>query len=109
MLGNYSRWEFHHPGPAMFYLLAAGERVFHDWTHLVPGTMNAQLVTLVLINTAFLFGAIEIFAKYFTPQMFRPLALAAALLWIYTVNTTVPTGAVVSPWMPHVALFAFLF
>ncbi len=109
MLGNYSRWEFHHPGPAIFYLLAAGERVFHDWTHLVPGTMNAQLVTLVLINTAFLFGAIGIFAKYFTQQAFRPVALAAALLWVYTVNTTVPTGAVVSPWMPHVALFAFLF
>jgi hypothetical protein len=109
MLGNYSRWEFHHPGPGIFYLLAAGERVFHDWTHLVPGTMNAQLVTLVLINTAFLFGAIEIFAGYFASPMFRPLALAAALLWIYMVNVTVPTGAVVSPWMPHVALFAFLF
>jgi hypothetical protein len=109
MLGNYSRWEFHHPGPAIFYLLAAGERVFHDWTHLVPGTMNAQLVTLVLINTAFLFGAIGIFAKYFKQQIFRPVALAAALLWIYTVNTTVPAGAVVSAWMPHVALFAFLF
>jgi len=109
MLGNYSRWEFHHPGPAIFYLLAAGERVFHDWTHLVPGTMNAQLVTLVLINMAFLFGAIGIFAKYFTSQIFRPLALASALLWIYAVNATVPTGAVVSPWMPHVALLAFLF
>ncbi len=25
LLGNYSRWRFHHPGPAMFYVLAAGE------------------------------------------------------------------------------------
>ena len=25
LLGNYSRWQFHHPGPVFFYLLAAGE------------------------------------------------------------------------------------
>ncbi|MCU1239123.1 MAG: hypothetical protein JWP63_7090 [Candidatus Solibacter sp.] len=109
MMGNYSRWQFHHPGPVYFYLFAFGERVWHDWLRVVPGTFNAQLVTLVLINTAFLFGAIEIFAKHFTAPMFRPLALAAAVLWMSMVNRTVPASAMVSAWMPHVALFAFLF
>lgn len=30
LLGNYSRWGFHHPGPAFFYIFAFGERVLHD-------------------------------------------------------------------------------
>ena len=71
--------------------------------------MNAQLVTIVIVNAAFLFGAIEIFAAHFTGRLFRPLALAAAVLWMYTVNQTVPASAMVSLWMPHVALLAFLF
>src|SRR5208337_1374894 len=25
LLGNYSRWGFHHPGPVFFYVFAAGE------------------------------------------------------------------------------------
>src|SRR5215475_7943793 len=29
--GNHSRWGFHHPGPAFWYLYAAGEYLFHDW------------------------------------------------------------------------------
>jgi hypothetical protein len=109
MLGNYSRWQFHHPGPFFFYLFAAGERVFHDWLRVAPGTYNAQLITLVLANTAFLFGAIEIFAGYFTGRLFRPLALAGAVVWMSTINRTIPTGAMVSAWMPHVALLAFVF
>ena len=109
LMGNYSRWEFHHPGPFFFYVLAGGERVFHDWLGIAPGTFNAQLLTIVIVNAAFLFGAIEIFAAHFTGRLFRPLALAAAVLWMCTVNQTAPASAMVSLWMPHVALLAFLF
>jgi hypothetical protein len=109
MLGNYSRWHFHHPGPVFFYLLAAGEYLFFDLLHVVPAPMNAQFLTLVLVNTAFLFGSIEIFARHFQGPLFRPLALAAAVLVIYNVNHPHSIGALVSLWMPHVALFAFLF
>src|ERR1700743_2832920 len=28
MLGNYSRWRFHHPGPGFIYILALGDGVF---------------------------------------------------------------------------------
>ena len=109
MLGNYSRWLFHHPGPVFFYLLAAGESLFGDWLHVVPAPMNAHLVMLVLVNTALLFGSIEIFAQHFPGPLFRPLALAAAVLAIYNVNLAHPGSALVSLWMPHVALFPFLF
>ena len=30
LLGNYSRFGFHHPGPAFFYAYAASEVLFHD-------------------------------------------------------------------------------
>ena len=109
MLGNYSRWYFHHPGPVFFYLLAAGESLFGDWVHVVPAPMNAHLVMLVLVNTALLFGSIEIFARHCPGPLFRPLALAAAVLAIYNVNLAHPSSALVSLWMPHVALFPFLF
>ncbi|MCX6626535.1 MAG: hypothetical protein NTW28_02750 [Candidatus Solibacter sp.] len=109
MLGNYSRWQFHHPGPVFFYLFAAGEYLFYDFLRIVPAPMNAQLLTLVLVNTALLFGSIEIFARHSSGTLFRPLALAAAVLLIYTVNHLHSNSALVSLWMPYVALFAFLF
>jgi hypothetical protein len=40
LLGNYSRWRFHHPGPAFFYIYAAGEWIFYDLLHLVPAPFN---------------------------------------------------------------------
>ncbi len=109
MLGNYSRYGFHHPGPAIFYLFAAGEWVFYDVLRIVPAPFNAQLLTLLLVNTAFLFGSIEIFARHFPGALFRPLALSAAVLVIYGVNYPNSGTALVSSWMPHVALFPFLF
>ena len=109
MLGNYSRWQFHHPGPVFFYVFAAGEYLFCDWLHVVPAPMNAQLLTLALVNTAFLFGSIEIFAGHFKGTLFRPMALAAAILLIYAMNHSAAGSALLSLWMPHVAVFAFLF
>jgi hypothetical protein len=109
MLGNYSRWEFHHPGPAVFYLLGAGEYVFRDWLRIVPTAVNAQLAMLVLLNTALLFGAIEIWAGHCAEAIFRPLAWSGAVLVIFAVNHTAAQSAMVSLWMPHVALFPFLF
>src|SRR6185295_9336068 len=36
VLGNYSRFGFYHPGPAFFYVYAAGEALFHDVLGIVP-------------------------------------------------------------------------
>ena len=109
LLGNYSRWQFHHPGPVYFYLFAAGEYLFCDFLQIVPAPANAQFLTVLLVNTALLFGSIEIFARHFSGALFRPLALGAAVLLIFEVNHAQPGSALVSLWMPHVALFAFLF
>src|SRR5205085_9437564 len=39
-VGNYCRFGFHHPGPAFFYVYAAGEAVFFDGVHVVPTPFN---------------------------------------------------------------------
>ena len=109
MLGNYSRWEFHHPGPVFFYLYAGGEVLLCDWLHVVPAPMNAQIVTQLLVNTALLFAAIGIMGRFFPGRWFPPLALSAAVLVVYLLNRTEGSSALVSNWMPHVALFPFLF
>lgn len=109
LLGNYSRWGFHHPGPFFFYYFALGEKVLHDWLHVVPAEMNAHIVFMIVLNTAFLFGAIGIIAGRCRSRLFPPAALGLSLLFIYVVNCTIPGSAIFSIWMPHVLMFCFLF
>lgn len=109
LLGNYSRWGFHHPGPAFFYIFALGEKVLHDWLHLVPSEMNAHILSMVVLSTAFLFGAIGVIATRCRSRLFPPAALALSLFFTYVVNRTIPGSALFSIWMPHVLLFCFLF
>ncbi|MGA8873982.1 MAG: hypothetical protein WB555_00545, partial [Candidatus Korobacteraceae bacterium] len=109
LLGNYSRWGFHHPGPAFFYIFAFGEKLFLDVLHLVPAEMNSQILAIILLNTAFLFGTIAILAKYCRSRLFVPAALSLSLLFIYIVNRTIAGSAILSIWMPHVLMFPFLF
>ncbi len=45
-LGHYCRFQFHHPGPAFFYLFGWGELLFFDALKLVPTPFNAQLIAL---------------------------------------------------------------
>ena len=109
LLGNYSRWGFHHPGPAFFYLYALGEKLLHDWLHLVPSEMNADILCMVVLNTAFLFGTIFVIAGFCRSRWFPAIALALSLFFLYVVNRAIPGSALVSVWPPYVLLFCFLF
>ncbi len=83
--------------------------MLYDWLHLVPSEMNAHILSMVVLNTAFLFGAIGVIAAHCHSRLFPPAALALSLLFIYVVNRTIPGSAIFSIWMPHVLLFCFLF
>ncbi len=109
LLGNYSRWGFHHPGPAFFYIFAFGEVLFRDLLHLVPAEMNAHILTILLVNTAFLFGSIGLIAKRCFSRLFTPAALALSLFFVYVLNHAVHGSAVLSIWPPHILMFCFLF
>lgn len=51
LVGNYSRQRFSHPGPAAFYIEAAGEFVLHDTLGVVPTPYNGHAVALLIWNS----------------------------------------------------------
>jgi hypothetical protein len=82
MYGNYSRFQFHHPGPAFFYVYAAGEVLFFNLLHLVPAPENGHLLAGALLQSAFLAAAIAAVARYAAPNrgLFVTGAIAVALV-----------------------------
>ena len=54
LVGHYSRWGFHHPGPAFLYVYAAGEIVLHDWLRLTAAPHNAHLAIGLVLESFFL-------------------------------------------------------
>ena len=87
LYGQYSRWGFHHPGPAFFYVQGWGEMLFHDWWHLVPRPLNAQMLTTSLMNVCFLSVALATATQWVGVRtIFLPLALGLAMLQIVVLN-----------------------
>ncbi len=85
--GHYSRWDFYHPGPVLFYVYALGESVFYDWLHAVPTPYNGQIISSCLAVTVLFSLALAVFAQRLGAQrggaaFFLPLALFFAA-WHY--------------------------
>jgi hypothetical protein len=80
--GNYSRFNFHHPGPAFFYVYAAGEVLFHDVIPLSAAAHNAHLLAAAALQASFLAAGISVLARYAAPNrsLFVALAFGIALL-----------------------------
>lgn len=76
--GNYSRFQFHHPGPAFFYVYAAGEVIFYNLLHLVPAPHNGHLLAGALLQSAFLAATIAVAARFAAPN--RRFFVVAAIL-----------------------------
>ncbi len=109
LLGNFSRWQFHHPGPAYFYFLAAGEFLIHDLLRLTPAPFNAQILSAMLLSLVFAAGALAIFRRHFTSSAFPAMAALMLALVTYAVNRSLPNLMLVSIWPPGWLLGNFLF
>ncbi len=109
LLGNYSRFGFHHPGPAFFYVFAAGEELFFDILHIVPAPANAEMLAEILLNVTFLVLTFKIIRAHCYSTLFLPLATAGTVLFLYAVAHAVPGSPMVSIWPPHFILFCFPF
>ncbi|MEY2558435.1 MAG: hypothetical protein QOE34_1860 [Verrucomicrobiota bacterium] len=108
LYGNYSRFGFHHPGPAFFYVYALGETILFDALKIVPAPYNAHALAGILIHAFFFAWALSIVAKRFRRPLLVPLFLVFAAVHFGLVNFNLPDSAFESIWPPYVLLFPFL-
>ena len=87
--GQYSRWGFHHPGPAFFYCYAAGEALFYDALKIVPTPFNGQTLTGVMLMSAFFAAAITAAAHWIKCIWFIPVALLFATVYFSEVGRSI--------------------
>ena len=102
--GNYSRWGFHHPGPAFFYVYALGEFVFYDVTHVAPAPRNAHIYAGTLLQLAFYATALALLAR----QSRQPLLVIALALALGALHYQHVPRVLYSVWPPDVLLMPFL-
>ena len=108
LVGHYSRFHFHHPGPAYLYIFGLGEFLFHDILRVVPAPFNGQIVMTIVLNVALLTAVFSIFTRRLGGVFSVPLALAATTVVTVMVNRSAPPSMLISNWMPDVLLFSFL-
>lgn len=101
--GNFSQFGFYHPGPAFYYVYAAGELMLHRWLHMVPSPHNAHAVAGLFLQCLFFTAALVIAARWIRRPLFLPLALLAA-----TVHLGFAGNAFINTWPPRVLLMPFL-
>lgn len=102
--GNYSRYGFHHPGPAFFYVYAAGEWLLHDLTGIAPAPHNAHIYAATLLQLAFYAAAVALLAMR-TRRPWVAVALALLAAAVHYRNVERPFYSV---WPPDVLLMPFL-
>lgn len=103
--GAYSRWELHHPGPALFYLFGWCELLFYRWLHVMPTPFNAQVLGVIVLNTGFFGGALGVAARWVRSRYFLPLTLLLATLHFAAVT---PRFCLTSTWPPFTMPMIFL-
>ncbi len=79
LYGPYSRWQFHHPGPAAFYIQALGEWLFYDTLHWTHTPFPAQTLAHVLVTGGFFVAALMIFGNWLPAGRARWWFLCGAL------------------------------
>jgi hypothetical protein len=102
LVGNYSRTGFHHPGPALFYVLAAGQALFHGLLHVAPAPANGQELAVVLFGTALIALAVRILYRMTGSLAGAVLALGA--FSIFALNH----GVYGELWFPNLYIAPFL-
>lgn len=102
-LGNYSRVGFNHPGPAILYVLAAGEALFHDrlgWVTPVGG----QLIAAMLYNAAWI-GIVSVLIR----RMGWNVAWTCAVVCIAVAAMAIrDPGDFDNLWFPYLYALPFL-
>lgn len=104
LYGPYSRWEFHHPGPALFYSEGWGEFLFYRALHLMPTPFNAQMLVVMGLLLSFFAAGISVAARWVRGGTFLALALALGALHGMAVDGRL---LMMSAWSAHVIPLIF--
>ena len=102
LVGNYSRVHFNHPGPALLYVEAGGNALFHDLLRLVPTPYNGELLAVFALNALLVGLVVRTVWEYRRTAAAAAVALATILAWT---GGHVPLG---SAWFPHLYYMPFL-
>lgn len=102
-VGNYSRVGFNHPGPAILYVLAIGELIFHDWLHLVDFPFTGQLIAVAFYNAYWIILIFIAFNRLSASRITAIATLSIFLLTLALMNYEFFNGI----WMPNLYLFPF--
>ncbi len=102
LVGNYSRTGFNHPGPALLYVLAGSEVLFHDLLGLVPAPHNAHALGALLFDTLLAALSLAILHAHYRSRLAVLVAVAVFLAY-FGVN-----GQIASGWMPDLYFAPFL-
>ncbi|MGY0502195.1 hypothetical protein ACWZHB_27215 [Nocardia sp. FBN12] len=103
LIGHYSRIGFHHPGPALIYVQAFGEWLFHDVLQWVPTPWNGQAIAILLLNAAMMALALNVVYSWY-PSWTLMAGLGGASLLFVTVYRDLISGI----WFPYVYFAIFL-
>lgn len=103
LYGNYSRIGVHHPGPAILYVLAAGEALFHDLLHIAPSPFSGQLLAVCFYSAAWI---VMIFAIMRDIAGARLPALLFTAVFTATLGLFEPT-VFLGPWFPDLYILPF--
>ncbi|MCD5995595.1 hypothetical protein KDX38_18450 [Pseudomonas sp. CDFA 602] len=103
-VGNYSRVGFNHPGPAILYVLAAGETVFHDVLHLVDFPFAGQIMAVAFYNAFWITLAFVGFHRLTQSTLVALACVSVLLLMLGLIDYSFFNGI----WMPHMYLFPFV-
>lgn len=101
ILGNYSRFHFHHPGPAFFYVYGLGELLFYHLLAIVPSPNAAHSLAGLILQSWFFAAGISTLARYFPKHCMLPIITACCCHFFLT------EYAFTSIWPPHQLLMPF--
>jgi hypothetical protein len=103
LVGNYSRIGFNHPGPAILYVLAAGEILFYDTFKLAVSPVGGQLIAVGIYNAFWLIAILALFVRIAGSKSVGFLSLA---LFVYATNL-IDVQFLTGMWFPHLYFLPF--
>jgi hypothetical protein len=103
LVGNYSRVGFNHPGPAILYVLALGEWLFHDCLGIVKAPFAGQIIGEGAYSSFWIVMLATLLVR-----MYRSIAIAGvALILMLAATVFFDYNIITGLWFPHLYYFPF--